>query len=193
MVERYRDAKFVLIVEPHKVAIVEAIVEYVEVREGRTLGETCRPRGELNVGCIFIVDAALAEDELLCICCSVNRIQIFEIEHAWDLLVAYHDNVFEIRKIRYCTQVQRITCLLYLRYNIVNDFDVIRSLEPVSKHKSLDSDLLQAVLELALLECRIHIHENQISSRGSKLQNRPLDLVRTVDSDSVAFLQAEGY
>ncbi len=91
-------------------------------------------------------------------------IQILKIEHPLNLTVTNKNHIFKFWELLNLSKIQWIIRCLDFRYHLFDYLNIIRFFEPFSHYQRLDPNLLQAVLELALLERGVNIDQNKISA-----------------------------
>ena len=146
MIERNRDADFILISEFLEIAIVLPIIQNVEMTQSSSFRVAGSPRGKLNISSIFKINLFLSFDQFTRVIIRINRVKIIEVEHPLHLVLSNQDDILEVRKILHISKVKWVACLFDLRHDVLEDLDVVRALESFSHDKGLYPYFLQAVL-----------------------------------------------
>ena len=96
MIERHRDAHFVLVCQLHEVSIKHAVVQNVKVAECSPFGISSGPRCELNVCGILKIDRTLSVIQFLRIRLSVDFLKVFKVQHTFDLCIPDQDDILQV-------------------------------------------------------------------------------------------------
>lgn len=105
MIERYRDAHFVLVCQLHEVPIKHAVVKNVKMAESGPFGIPSGPRCELNVCSIFKIDRALSVIQFLGVRLCKDFRKVFKVKHTFYLCVPDQYDIFKISEVSNLTQV----------------------------------------------------------------------------------------
>jgi len=125
MIKRHWDAYFILISEFLEIAIVLAIIQNIEMTQGRSLGIPSSSRSELNIGSIFKVNFFFSLDKFNCVVISGNRVKIIKVKHPLHLSVSNQHHILEFRKFFDVPKIQWIAGLFDLRHDVLQYLHIV--------------------------------------------------------------------
>jgi hypothetical protein len=99
MIERYRDAYFVLVCQLHEVPIKHAVVQNVKMAESSPFGVSSGPRCELDVSSIFKIYRPLSVIQFLGVSLCIDFRKVFKVKHTFYLCIPDQYDILQISEI----------------------------------------------------------------------------------------------
>ena len=178
MIERHGNAQPVLGRELQPFAHEVAVVQDVMVAERGALGKAGRARRELDVDRIVELQMRRKVGDPRLLGIAAGRGDVLEIEHARRLLRTQPYDMLQVRK-------------LGRLHKVLDDLEIVRSLERRRQDQRLALDLVHRVLELGPPIGGIDVDQHQSGLGGGELGQDPFRVVGRPDADPIAAFEAQ--